>query len=183
MLLADLGVHDEGKYDEEEDEAMVLDPFGGVSLDTLKPGSSVRPETLQTTMRLISDYQSADPEGHDRPIKRRRQKLRKKKETEVLDIVGQLEASQNDGSGMGKGQRTSLGHRTSVADWEADHGSRSERHRRIQQEEQAMQEVKEQKTRRFDKALERANLQAMKLKLLKEGDEVRRQFSRSEKTR
>ena len=109
MLLAYLGVHDEGKYDEEEDEAMVLDPFGGVSLDTMKPGSSVRPETLQTTMRPISDYLSADPEGHDHPIKQRRQKLRKKKErAAVLDIVGQLEASQNAVSGMGNDRRPLL---------------------------------------------------------------------------
>ena len=57
-------------------------------------------------------------------------------------------------------------------DWEADHGSRVDRQRQIEQEEEERKAAKEKRMKKFDKALEKANLQALKLKLLDEGDEA-----------
>lgn len=57
-------------------------------------------------------------------------------------------------------------------DWEANHGSRFDRHLRLQQIEDKEKIAKERKTQQFDKALEKANLESLKLKFQAEDVEV-----------
>eukprot|EP00210_Caulerpa_lentillifera_P003194 g3052.t1 len=131
------------KYDEEEEEAMTLDPIIESSGDK-DPG--MKKESLYTSLQPISDY-IGNEDGDNRPTKRRKKKLRKKQESDILDIVADLEAQKEDNM-----------------DWEADHGSRVDRHVRLQQIEQEEKIAKQHKTKQFDKALEKANLDALKLK-------------------
>lgn len=84
-----------GKYDEEEEEAMTLDPVFD-SVQDKDP--NLKKESLHTALHQISDY-IGEAEDHTRPTKRRKKKLRKKPESEVLDIVADLEAQQEDNMG------------------------------------------------------------------------------------
>lgn len=77
---------------------MTLDPIGGLSLESMKPGSSMRRESLTTQLKTVSDYMGADPESNNR-LKQRRKKLRKKRESDVLDIVRELESQKDDAMG------------------------------------------------------------------------------------
>ena len=78
-------------------------------LESMKPGTSVQQESLLTTLKPISDYVSVPvDESSEVPKqqKRKRQKLRKKKESGILDIVGELEATK--GEAMGANVSTSV---------------------------------------------------------------------------
>lgn len=59
---------------------------------------NLKKESLHTTLHQISDY-IGEIDDNTRPTKRRKKKLRKKPESEVLDIVADLEAHQDDNMG------------------------------------------------------------------------------------